>query len=221
MKKIAFLIHGTNKYSYMALNLANNIVKFADVVLFTNTPMVQMEGPIKVAPIDHLPWPLTTLLRYHRFLKYQWLLNNYNYIYHIDADVKLQHKPDLEKLTSSELVFTQHPMYHTNAKPVFNNRGTSQLNLNGEELYFWGSLFGGRTDKFLEMSQTISKMIDTDLKNGFIPEWWDEPYLNFYVNRLAIKYSILDSKEWIWPENQGPNDKSYFIGINKANELIR
>jgi len=219
--RTAFLIHGTNKYLKLAADLANNLSKLkSDVIVFTNVPVIEMNGPIKVAPIDHLPWPLTTLLRYHRFYKYRWLLNNYDYVYHIDADVKLNRSFDIKELVNmGELVFTSHPSYYTDKVAEFNTKGVSALNVNEKDIYYWGTFFGGKTNRFLDMCEQIIKMIDTDLKNNTIPDWWDEAYLNFFVNRLAINHNILNPQDWVWPENINHSDSSKFIAINKDENI--
>ena len=47
--------------------------------------------------------------------------------------------------------------------------------------YYAGGFNGGSTERFLEMSEVISKRVDEDLKNGVIALWHDESHMNRYL----------------------------------------
>lgn len=200
--KIAFLIIATNKYTEFLEPLRNSIIKHVKIpdatietVCFTNKATSPRVIPTDHAyHIDHLPWPLITLLRYHTFVRYQEELSKYDYLYYIDADMQVV--GDIGSEILGELTVVKHPGFYYLPYTHFPIEKRKELlcnlegRLNEGSIYPIGAMNGGKTSRFLEMSRVLSENISKDLYSNNIPIWHDESNLCHYINTQINKSDL-------------------------------
>lgn len=186
--KICILTIATNKYIQFVEKLYNDIAeKFIpdseiNCLLFTDHE-VETSDNVRVHYIDHEPWPMPTLKRYNYFLKEKEFILEHDYCFYFDADMRIDNPVGNEVL--GDLVATQHP-YQS-----FYDIDTMSYERRPESLayvpfgegknYYAGGFNGGKTSRFLEMSEQISKNVNKDLENNVIALWHDESHMNRYL----------------------------------------
>lgn len=226
---IGFLIIGTNKYIDFAEQVSrqlsekvqiegSNITRF----IFTNRAGLPQDSGEKRLHINHTPWPLPTLLRYHIFNQYYEYLDEMDYLYYIDADMRIDGV--LDKSILGDLVGTLHPGFY-NKSPYYytfddNPKSQAYIERTGGERYFAGGFNGGTTKQFMLMSNTISKWIDADLKQHYIALWHDESYLNRYFNKEKSPTLIL-SPTYCYPEEVNLPFERRITALKKSHENFR
>lgn len=187
--KICILSIATNKYIQFVERLLDNIEENflngheIQCLLFTDHE-VKTSDNIKVSQIEHEPWPMPTLKRYNYFVKEREFISQFDYCFYFDVDMGIINKVGDEVL--SDLVVTQHPyqtFYPKEQRSYDRNQKSLAYVAQGEEgdNYYAGGFNGGSTERFLEMSEVISKRVDEDLKNGVIALWHDESHMNRYL----------------------------------------
>jgi len=187
--KICILNIATNKYIQFVERLLDNIEENflngheIQCLLFTDHE-VKTSDNIKVSQIEHEPWPIPTLKRYNYFVKEREFISQFDYCFYFDVDMGIINKVGDEVL--SDLVATQHPyqtFYPKEQRSYDRNQKSLAYVAQGEEgdNYYAGGFNGGSTERFLEMSEVISKRVDEDLKNGVIALWHDESHMNRYL----------------------------------------
>lgn len=165
-----------------------------DFIAWTDMP-VNTKIDAKIVPTEPCQWPTPTLMRYHLFLREEKILESYDFIYYIDADMKFVSRVGDEIL--GDLVAAQHPMYAIRKDyiPPYepNEKSTSFIPRlgkitmeNGQKkytpLYLAGGLQGGRSDIFIKAMKEMKEMIDKDfIENNYIPIWNDESAWNAYL----------------------------------------
>ena len=165
-----------------------------DFILWTDMPE-DTKIDAKIIPTEPFQWPLPTLYRYHLFLREKKLLQEYDYIYYIDADMKFVSRVGDEVL--GDLMAAAHPMYYVRKEyiPPYepNEKSTSFIPRPGrvteedgkkrfEPFYAAGGFQGGRSDLFINAMEEMKSMIDKDFTdNNYIPVWNDETAWNKYL----------------------------------------
>lgn len=222
MKSVAFLILGTNKYFDLAKRAESSVYKWVkipdtkiNVKIFTNNDRLEHFH------IDHLPWPLITLMRYHYFTQYAQELAKYDYLFYMDADLECVAPIGDEIL--GNLVATQHPGWWGQ-----NSRSLPFCRINGStaevadplyDKYFYGAFQGGSSQAYLEMSRVLRDNIAADLKHNFIAPWHDESHMNRYFKDNPP--DVILGKDYAWPEEYGKNLKTKIVAKQKNHLEIR
>jgi hypothetical protein len=193
--KIAFLTIATYKYAAYAFNLIESLNKYAfndtnnDISLivcsdhdikFDNTQRVK--GYIH--NITHIPFPLISLMRYHYYSALELILQEYDYVYHIDCDMQLNELISNEILGNT--VCVEHPGYIINVPPErlpYDRKQDSNayVSLIGGTKYYQNCFQGGKTSLFLKMCRELKHKIEEDLRKNYIALWHDESYMNRYM----------------------------------------
>lgn len=182
-----------------------------DFIAWTDMP-TYTKIDAKIIPTEPFQWPLPTLYRYHLFLRQEELLNKYDYIFYVDADMKFVSRVGDEIL--GNLVAAQHPMYVVRKEyvPPYepNEKSTSFIPRPGrvvmegkskryEPLYFAGGLQGGRSEVFIKAMKEMKGMIDKDFtENNYIPIWNDESAWNAYLFRNPPE--VVLSPSYVYPD---------------------
>jgi histo-blood group ABO system transferase len=153
-------------------------------------------------PIEHHPWPYSTLLRFHHLLHHAPAYAHFDYLFYIDADMLVTDTilPD-DILTPEGLSATEHPGYWPNKRGTFerNPDSTAFLPKSHTGPYYQGCFFGGPAPLFLLMANTLKTRIDEDLAHTppLIAEWWDESHLNWFLAQYPPAKSLPPSYAYV------------------------
>ena len=209
--KICILTIATNKYIQFVGDLYNNIEENflngheIQGLLFTEHDVETSEN-IKVSKIEHEPWPIPTLKRYNYFMQEKEYISQFDYCYYFDVDMSIVDKVGDEVL--GDLVATMHP-YQS-----FYPKGDRSYDRNPKSLayvklgdegpnYYAGGFNGGKTEKFLEMSEVLANRVTKDLENDVIALWHDESQMNRYLIDNPPTISLTPS--YVFAEEQMEN----------------
>jgi hypothetical protein len=186
---------------------------------------------IKVADTEFLNWPFVTLMRYHEIFR-KCADSDCDVIVWIDCDMKLIGQIPFESMQDG-VVFSRHPGFTFNLigflKLSFKEKekyikeriielgkgqkfpGTWEENAKSMAFlerrrrmrYVHGAFWGGEKQAVLEMCQTLSISIDTDLGKNVIAVWHDESFLNWYCSVKGGKFfeKNFSSVENFWTTN--------------------
>lgn len=187
--KICILTIATNKYLQFVEKLYDDIAeKFIpgseiNCLLFTDHE-VETSDNVKVHYIDHEPWPMPTLKRYNYFIKEKDFILQHDYCFYFDADMRIDN-PVGEEVLSDGIVATKHPYqsFHSIQDMSYdrNSESLAYVSYGEGKTYYAGGFNGGKTDKFIEMAETISDRVNKDLEKGIIALWHDESHMNRYL----------------------------------------
>lgn len=186
--KICIITIATNKYidfvQPLLDSIENNFLVNHEIscLLFTNNEIERVSENIRISKIEHEPWPFITLKRFHYFLLEKDYINQFDYCFYIDADMKVVDKVGEEIF--GDLVGTIHPGRFHQLPNEYNyernKKSTAYIPFDSGKKYYIGSFNGGVPQKFLKMSEVLSKNIDKDLENDIIAIWHDESHINRY-----------------------------------------
>lgn len=154
---------------------------------------------LKVFHVEHLPWPNSTLKRFHFFNRYKEHVTG-DYVYYIDADTRFVDYVGDEIL--SDLVAVQHCGY-VGERGFYENRELSMAYIAPDEgtMYYGGGFLGGKAENFWQASDILASSIDVDTHNGITAVYHDESHWNRYlVDNPPTK--VL-SPSYHFPENHG------------------
>lgn len=172
-------------------------------VLTDDTKVSNYTSETNVAALQRewLPWPLSTLMRFHDILKHKELFKQYDYLMFIDADMIINEEVVVEDVMN-DLFGVWHPGFvrEGSVGPFERNpKSTAYLPNNYGGPYLQGCLFGGKTSNFLELCETIAHNIEEDLKHNYIAQWHDESHLNKYFSTKLKDLTVL-SPSFAYPE---------------------
>ena len=193
-----------------------------DFFVWSDMPQNSQIGAT-IIPTEPFQWPLPTLYRYHLFLREKERLQEYDYIFYVDADMLFVSRVGDEVL-GKDLTAVQHPMYAVRREfiPPYepNKKSTAFIPRPGrvieesgkkrfEPLYFAGGFQGGTSTSYLSAMEVMRDMIDKDFtKNGYIPIWNDETVWNKYLFD-SPPLTVL-SPSYVYPDSL---IKSYYMKI--------
>jgi len=185
--------------------------------VFTDGTIPQADDIVRIEQ-KRLGWPFDTLKRMHIYYSNKAHLKSMDFLFAIDADMRIEGKVDSEIL--SQRVATQHPGY-------VGQRGTYEINprslafVKADEgkIYFCGGFWGGTTSEFLKACNIISERIDKDLSRGIIAVWHDESQLNRYF--IDYPPTKVLSPSYCYPEELKLPYKKKIVAICKNHEQLR
>ena len=201
--RIAVITIATGKYDIFIDGLVESCDKYflpgmeKKYFIFTDSENIKFTENIIKIEQKKLGWPFDTMLRFHMFNSIKESLKEFDYVFFMNANLKMVSTVGsfiLETPDECGLIVTLHPGYYHSEKsryPLERDIRSSFFFPRGKEKYYFQGCFnGGKTDKFLEMSEELAYLIDNDLKNNIIPLWHDESALNWYLMEKNPK--ILD-----------------------------
>lgn len=201
--KIAVITIATGKYDIFVDGLIKSCDKYflpgIDRKYFVFTDSDKVESKENVIKVEQrkLGWPFDTMLRFHMFNSIKETLEEFDYVFFMNSNLKIVSTVGsfiLETPEECGIIVTLHPGFyleHKNRYPLERNpRSSFYIPYGEEKFYFQGCFNGGKTQEFLEMSETLASLIDADLENNIIPLWHDESALNWYLIQKNPK--ILD-----------------------------
>lgn len=202
-EKVALCIMATGKYTQYAEQLIRSgrefFLKEHDItyIVFTDGEMNDAED-VKVFYQKRLGWPHDTLMRFEVYLNQREYLENFDYLFGIDADMLFVSEVGEEVL--DDLIGTQHPGFY-NKRGSYENRRRSTACVKDNEgaYYFAGGFYGGKKENFLNLLSKTSENIRKDFKRKLIAVWHDESHLNrYFIDHPPTR--ILDPS-YCYPEN--------------------
>tara|TARA_Y100001937_G_C7121114_1_gene332644 strand:+ start:486 stop:1172 length:687 start_codon:yes stop_codon:yes gene_type:complete len=206
---ILILNIATNKYTTFVDDFYSSCKQFfapdQDVshLLFTDNMDFEtgVDVPFKKSYVEHKPFPEPTLKRYHYFLQERDYIEQFDYVFYSDVDMKFV-SPVSSDEVCSDLTLTLHPMIRSRELFSYetNPKSTAFINdlIEGDH-YFCGGFNGGSSKKFMEMSEQIACNVDTDESNDIMAVWHDESHLNRYaVNNPPTNIIDWCVTDWHW-----------------------
>ena len=204
---IGLLLIATGKYDKFIQQLVTSADKFffnknnfnVKYFIFTDSDVKSTTNrQYQIINIKHRPFPYASMDRFKHFSDNKKYLSEMDYLYYVDVDCKFVN--NVEKEVLGNLVGVRHCGY-------FNGNGTFESNPKSVfyaerskyKYYFGGGFSGGKSDKYLQLSEWCSSMIDKDLSNNIVPLWHDETALNKYY--LDNQPDVVLSPSYHYPEN--------------------
>lgn len=233
---IGILIVCTGNYSIFFEELYRSCEEFFLVnhkktyYVFTDGEIETKDNVIKIEQ-NHLGWPHDTLKRFHMFSNSKELLEKEDYLFFLNANMLVVDYVDESIIPSNinnYLMGVIHPgFYGRNVNDYTYERNKNSefyIPFNHGEIYYQGCFNGGRSEEFLEMSQTLSRLIDLDLQKNIIPIWHDESALNwFFINRnpLGVHPKFAYPESWDLPYEKiiVQRDKNKHGGYNYLRKI--
>jgi hypothetical protein len=175
---LIFICTGEPYWQYLEPAIAGAKQFFpADILLFTDSPT---QYPVaKQVFINQTEWPGPTLMRYHYFLGEREWLEQYEYIFYLDVDMKIV-QPIGDEIFADGITVQEHVGYMGRpGTPETDPRSTACCTF--PRVYVHGAFQGGTTKAYLELCEVLKRNIDMDNANNFIAKWHDESHLNRYV----------------------------------------
>lgn len=163
--------------------------------VFTDQPLTYTLFMLQDVLIEHLPFPLPTLLRFHRFLQKQSILSECDYLAYCDIDTLWVNKVEPEEVLSP-LSATLHCGYIGGGTDFDQNpKSLAYLppNANGQFKYYGGGFILATPQEYFQMARWCAERINEDLKNNVIAKWHDESHLNKYLNTIRKPVKELTS----------------------------
>jgi hypothetical protein len=156
---------------------------------------------------DHLPWPLPTLLRFHKIIQVAKEVNT-DYLMYLDADMLFRESFSLEDLSLSDqkgIVLVAHPGYFragNNGISIQRKLKDRLITIRNGALGTWetrrrsgayvrrslrknyvcGGTWWGHTQPILKMCESLMSKIEEDLSTNIIAQYHDESHLNRWAS---------------------------------------
>ena len=154
---------------------------------------------VTVIDQDALNWPFPTLYRFKIFNKSANLLKQTDYLFFFNANMLFVDYVDEDILPLEKGIdfsFALQPWRLNKTPQIFDyerrQKSLACIQKPEGKHYFAGGLNGGKTKAYLDMSLSLEKNIDLDLKKGIIAKWHDESHLNRFALDNESRVKVLD-----------------------------
>lgn len=167
-----------------------------DMFAWTDMPKEKLPLAKDVFETEAIDWPAPTLMRYHLFLDQEEVLKEYEYIFYLDADMRVVQKIT-DDILGTQLTAAPHPGYVLNSKlipPYEPNRASQayiqrlgQITLDEKNqqrflpFYAAGGFQGGTAEEFIKAMKVMKANIDKDFNQNYTAIWNDESHWNKYL----------------------------------------
>jgi hypothetical protein len=150
---------------------------------------------VNIVETEPVAWPAPTLMRYHLFLNEEEKLKDYEYIFYMDADMRVVERIS-DEILGPALTVAPHPGYAVSPKMVppyepdrdstaYIHRLHQIIPENGKArlmpFYAAGGFQGGTSKSFLKAMHVMKANIDKDFNNNYVAIWNDESHWNKYL----------------------------------------
>lgn len=184
-----------------------------DFHIWSDMPEDRLLGA-SIYPTEPIEWPAPTLMRYHLFLQQEEKLKDYDYIFYLDADMRVLTKISDEVLGTG-LTAAEHPMYSLRKEYIppyepnpdstaYIPRPGKVVDENGKPrfkpYYYAGGFQGGVASEWIAAMKVMRDKIDIDFNNNYTAIWNDESHWNRYLFDYQGD-SIVLSPSYIYPDS--------------------
>ena len=143
---------------------------------------------------ETLGWPHNTLMRFNMFKRIEKELENFDYIFFLNANMLFVDYVGEEILPETEgLLVARHPAFYDKEVDEFpydrNEKSLAYIPYGEGEVYVQGAFNGGRSADFLKLINELDRNTNLDLENDVIALWHDESQLNRYI--IDKEYKLL------------------------------
>ena len=155
--------------------------------LFTDRTGQNFPDNVICSYTQQLPWPGPTLKRFEYFWRMHDKLQQYDYIFFLNANMLPVREIGEEILPDSrqKLMFVDHFYWSGQPRKAWpydkNPRSKAHIVASEGTHYVMGGFNGGSADEYLHLIKTLMENTAIDEKNGIIAEWHDESHLNRYL----------------------------------------
>ena len=213
------LIIATGKYDVFVDPLIRSLKKHLAIgpvkyIVFSDQ---QVTADIHI-PIHHEAWPGPTLHRYRTFLNSKPLLEEFTYLYYVDADMKAVDTIGPEIL--GQRVAVQHPGFPGKVgTPERRRASRAFIPHEAKSQYYAGGFQGGHSSEFLKMCAEIDDGIKADEQHGITARWHDESHYNAYLYRHAP--TVILDPSYCYPESWDIPYHRRLLALDKDHKTIR
>jgi len=200
-ENIAIIFIATNKYLNFFPRFYESVNKYflpeisKTFFVFTNEPespqVLVNDGDVIPIYAPHIVFPYINLFKFKFINSIKDILKYFSHIIYFDADTEVKSKVKSSQFFKFEqpLFAVQHYNFVKKINPKqFEQNPQSKAYLKTKPKNYWQACFwGGKSEEFLEMTKILEEWTDKDIKNKIIPRWWDESYLNRYLNENIKK----------------------------------
>jgi len=187
---------------------------FSRETIENTVSFLRSQKNIHINYTDPIDWPAPTLMRYHLFLNEEEKLKDYDYIFYLDADMRVVSKISDEVLGKG-LTAAEHPMYSLRPQyiPPYepNKTSTAYIPRLGKVIddkgkprfkpyYVAGGFQGGVAYEWLKAMKKMKSCIDKDFMNNYTAIWNDESHWNKYMWDYKGDYICL-SPSYVYPDS--------------------
>lgn len=169
---------------------------------------------VNIIETEPVTWPAPTLMRYHLFLNEEEKLKEYDYIFYMDADMRVVGTVGDEILCDG-ITAAEHPMYSLRKEyiPPYepNVESAAYIKRPGKVLvdesgnkrfkpyYYAGGFQGGVAKKFISAMKILKAGVDKDFNNNYVAIWNDESHWNKYLSENEP--GVVLSPAYIYPDS--------------------
>jgi histo-blood group ABO system transferase len=221
LPRVGLVVVATGRYTQFVPQLVTDVrarfLSCHDVSVFVLT---DSQGPVGTTTLawPRFGWPWDTLRRYHGIARYAGVLSECDYLFHLDADMRVVGTVGDEVL--GDRVAVRHPGF-LGRRGTYEERPESVARVAPHEgsTYFAGGFNGGSREGFLSTVREVVRMADADAARGIVAVWHDESYLNrHYVDRLP---SVVLGHEYCFPEGWKLPGTPRIVALNKDHGAMR
>lgn len=225
---IGLLLIATGKYDRFVPQLLESVDKYffkedtVNVYLFTDKNFKVNSGRLRVykIPVEHKPFPYSTLLRYRYFDQNKEYLKDNDYLFYSDVDMMFASEVGREIL--GNLTAVQHPGFYNGGWGSQNvdKRSNAYLPRQKWKNYCAGGFQGGKSKYYLEACKILNQRINEDLTKDVMAEWHDESHWNWYLKTEARDVNVL-SPAYCYPESWEMPFEKKLLALDKNHKEVR
>lgn len=185
-----------------------------NILLLSFSEMENSLKGVNVVETEPVSWPAPTLMRYHLFLNEEEILKDYDYIFYMDADMRVVAKIS-DEILGEGITAAEHPMYslrnqyippyepNPNSTAYIQRPGKVVVDETGKQrfkpYYYAGGFQGGPANLFIEAMKEMKANIDKDFNNNYVAIWNDESHWNKYL--ADHQPNIVLSPAYVYPDS--------------------
>lgn len=179
--------------------IANNIRPpdqwWSQEIIRDTVDFLRNQKDIHLFDTEPIEWPAPTLMRYHLFLQQEEALKDFDYIFYMDADMRVVDKIS-DEIMGPALTAAPHPGYFVDKRFIPplepNPESAAYIQRLGQIIddggkprfipfYAAGGFQGGTSKAFLEAMHLLKASIDKDFNNNYVAIWNDESHWNKFL----------------------------------------